>query len=452
MQSQNIEFSDIYDITAFRVIVNTIPECYEVLGIVHNLWTPIPGKFKDYIALPKSNLYQSLHTTVIGPKGERIEIQIRTHEMHEVAEKGIAAHWKYKMGDSTVNVDWLKNLQYQNESIEEFYELVKNDLYSEDISVFTPAGDQVSLPRGATVLDFAYAVHTQVGERASGALVNKRPASLLTELKNGDLVRIVTADEPIYHCTWIDAVKTSRAKNHMKTRCNQRRKVIDRRSAVNLLADMLKVRPSEVETWAEAEGIEGQLYRVARDLRYFKEVLHRMYRAKQARSKLPGFLQFPGRRLKRYVFENFIIHAVDTITSVEFDYCCHPKRNDPILAFREGNKAIVHHKFCEKAYERIVRHAPMLFVEWKEDRLVRYRVLVTLKDEKGELARLLAFLAKLDINVMSIRLGDGLVQSNLCELVIESREYDGTKLRSLIERRFKVIELVNQNDAYKQTL
>jgi (p)ppGpp synthase/HD superfamily hydrolase len=145
-----------------------------------------------------------------------------------------------------------------------------------------------------------------------------------------------------------------------------------------------------------------------------------------------------------------VIHAADTVSKVEFDYCCHPKRNDPIVAFRFGNKAVVHHKFCEKAYSWIRKHTPMLFVEWSESRLMRYRILITLKDEKGALAKLLSFLAKIDTNVISIRLGDGLAQSNLCEVVVESGEQDQKRMRELLERRFKVIELVNLTDAYKQ--
>ncbi|WP_456450782.1 RelA/SpoT family protein [Hydrogenimonas sp.] len=449
MQRKGIGIDEILDLLAVRILVEKPIQCYDALGTLHLHFKPLIARFKDYVALPKENGYQTLHTTVFDDTSI-IEAQIRTYEMHKMAEYGIAAHWKYKLGESAVNVEWLKNLQYQNESIEEFYELVKNDLYSEDISVFTPAGDQITLPRGATVLDFAYAVHTQVGERATAALVNKRAASLLTELKNGDLVRIITADHPIYHCTWIDAVKTSRAKSHMRTRCNQRKKEIDRMSAINILSDTFNLLPPEVEEWVHEAGLGDQIYRVARDLSFFKEVVNRFLESKKARSLLPTIFQLPPRRIKRYNFENFVIHAADGVSKVEFDYCCHPKRNDPIVAFRFGNRAVVHHKFCEKAYSWIRKRTPMLFVEWSESRLMRYRILITLKDEKGALAKLLGFLAKIDTNVISIKLGDGLAQSNLCELVIESKEHDQTRMKALLERRFKVIEMVNLTDAYKQ--
>jgi len=194
-------------------------------------------------------------------------------------------------------------------------------------------------------------------------------------------------------------------------------------SAINILAATFNLLPPEVERFVES---------------------------RKEKSLLPTIFQRPPKRIKQYNFENFVIYASENIGSVEFDYCCHPKRNDPIVAFRFGNKAVVHHKFCEKAYTWIRKHAPMLFVEWSESKLIRFRILVTLKDEKGALAKLLGFLAKIDTNVISIRLGEGSAQSNLCELVVESKEYDRNRLKLLLERRFKVIEMVNLTDAYKQ--
>jgi RelA/SpoT family (p)ppGpp synthetase len=449
MQRKGISIDEILDLLAIRILVPEPIDCYRSLGTLHLNFKPLIARFKDYVALPKENGYQTLHTTVFDDTSI-IEAQIRTFEMHKTAEFGIAAHWKYKLGESLINIEWPKNLQYQNESIEEFYELVKNDLYSEDISVFTPAGDQITLPRGATVLDFAYAVHTQVGERASAALVNKQPSSLLSELKNGDLVRIITIDHPIYHCTWIDAVKTSRAKSHMRTRCNQRRKEIDRMSAVNILSATLGLPVEKTEAWIEEQELSEQIYRIARELSFYKDVIHRFLEMKKEKSILSSIFQRPYRRFKRFDFENFVIFSTESVNSVEFDYCCHPKRGDPIVAFKLGNKAIVHHKFCEKAYTLIQKQTPMFFVEWSESRMQRYRLLVTLKDEKGALAKLLAYLAKIDSNIISIKLGDGTSQSNLCEVIFESKDHDPNHLKKIMERHFKVIELVSLTDAYKQ--
>ncbi|BBG66069.1 GTP pyrophosphokinase, (p)ppGpp synthetase II / guanosine-3',5'-bis(diphosphate) 3'-pyrophosphohydrolase [Hydrogenimonas sp.] len=449
MQRKGISIDEILDLLAIRILVREPIDCYRSLGTLHLNFKPLIARFKDYVALPKENGYQTLHTTVFDDTSI-IEAQIRTFEMHRTAEYGIAAHWKYKQGGSNINIEWLKNLQYQNESIEEFYELVKNDLYSEDISVFTPGGDQVTLPRGATVLDFAYAVHSQVGERASAALVNKQPASLLSELKNGDLVRIITADRPIYHCTWIDAVKTSRAKSHMRTRCNKKRKEIDRLSAINILSATLGTGAEEVREWISTHSFEDQIYRVPRDLSFYREILHRYIAEKRKKSILPAILRRPQRKLKLYNFENFTVYSTESIGNVEFDYCCHPKRGDPIVAFKVGNKAVVHHKFCEKANALIEKGTPMLFIEWRESKMQRYRLLVTLKDEKGALAKLLAYLAKIECNIISIKLGDGTSQSNLCEVIFESKDHDQAHLKELLERKFKVIELVSVTDAYRQ--
>ncbi len=448
MQRKGISIDEILDLLAIRILVNEPIDCYRSLGTLHLHFRPLIARFKDYVALPKENGYQTLHTTVFDDTSI-IEAQIRTFDMHHVAEYGIAAHWKYKHGESVVNTEWLKNLQYQNESIEEFYELVKNELYSEDISVFTPAGDQITLPRGATVLDFAYAVHTQVGERATSALINKRPASLLSELKNGDLVRIITSDEPIYHCTWIDAVKTSRAKSNMRARCNKKRKEIDHMSALNILSTTLGIGSKEVQDWISGQTFEDQLHRIPRDQNFYKEMVNRFVAQRRQKWILPTIFKRSFRKLKQYNFENFIILSAESVADVEFDYCCHPKRGDPIVAFKSGNKVIVHHKFCEKAYVLIEKGRPMLFVEWSESRMQRYRLLVTLKDEKGALAKILSYLAKIGCNIISIKLGDGTSQSNLCEVVFESKDHDQAHLKELLERKFKVIELVSLTDAYK---
>ena len=449
MQRKGISIDEILDLLAIRILVQEPLDCYRALGTLHLNFKPLIARFKDYVALPKENGYQTLHTTVFDDTSI-IEAQIRTFKMHKTAEYGIAAHWKYKLGSSNINMEWLKNLQFQNESIEEFYELVKNDLYSEDISVFTPDGDQISLPRGATVLDFAYAVHTQVGERASGAFVDKKQASLLTELKNGNLVRIVTANHPIYHCTWIDAVKTSRAKSHMRMRCNQRRKEIDHISSINILSTTFSLAFKEVEKWIKDEKIESQIYRVARELSFYKEVIHRFVDSKKIRSKFLLFLKRQHRRLKRYSFENFIVHCADYVSGVEFDYCCHPKRDDPIVAFKIDNKAVVHHKFCEKAYRLIKDNTPMLYIEWCDSKMHKFRLLTTLKDEKGTLANFLSFLAKIDLNIISIKLGDKTTGSNVCEVIFETKSNDQNHLKGLLDKRFKLIELTDLTDAYKQ--
>ncbi len=223
MQSQNLPFNQIYDLVAFRILVDSVPECYAVLGIVHSHWKPVPGRFKDYIALPKANLYQSLHTTVIGPYGERIEVQIRTHEIHRLAEEGIAAHWTYKEGrrglEETQRFAWLRQLvewQQQLKDPQEFLHTIKEDLFPEEVYVFTPKGDLYSFPKGASVIDFAYRIHSQVGNHCTGARVNGRLVPLRYQLQNGDTLEIITTAQQTPSKDWLKVVQTSKARARIR--------------------------------------------------------------------------------------------------------------------------------------------------------------------------------------------------------------------------------------------
>ena len=221
MNARGVDFEQIQDVLAFRLIVGNITECYKALGIIHSSFTPIPGRFKDYIAIPKVNNYQSLHTTVIGPKAERIEIQIRTQEMDEIAERGIAAHWKYKEGKNAFakKLDWVQELLEFNSSVDDnddFMDVVKNDLDVGGVFVFTPDGDVRELRYGATPLDFAYAVHTEIGHKCVGAKVNSRMVPLRYTLKSGDTVEILTSKSQTPNKDWINVVKSSKAKQKIK--------------------------------------------------------------------------------------------------------------------------------------------------------------------------------------------------------------------------------------------
>jgi guanosine-3',5'-bis(diphosphate) 3'-pyrophosphohydrolase len=228
MRTQNKDFTDLYDITAVRVMVESVKECYGVLGVVHHLWTPIPGRFKDYIAMPKSNLYQSLHTAVIGPGGHPVEVQIRTHEMHRVAEYGIAAHWRYKEnpqsgqgGPAPVErkFGWLRQLlDWQNDlkDAQEYLNTVKEDLFADEVFVFSPRGDVIDLPRGATPVDFAYRIHTDIGHHCVGAKLNGRIVTLDTHMQNGDIVEIITSKNSHPSLDWVSFVATTSAKNRIR--------------------------------------------------------------------------------------------------------------------------------------------------------------------------------------------------------------------------------------------
>jgi GTP pyrophosphokinase len=222
MKKTGRTFEEIHDAIGFRVITDNQMNCYQALGVAHQTWTPIPGRFKDYIALPKPNLYQSLHTAVIGPKGERIEVQIRTREMHAVAEHGIAAHGKYKEGkpvDSDKKFAWLRQLMEHQKELRdptEFLESVKLDLFGDEVYVFTPRGDVMALPMGATPIDLAYAVHSTIGDHCSGARVNGMIVPLRYQLRNGDTVEIITNPNQKPNKDWLNLVKTARARTKIR--------------------------------------------------------------------------------------------------------------------------------------------------------------------------------------------------------------------------------------------
>ncbi|UVT16749.1 MAG: bifunctional (p)ppGpp synthetase/guanosine-3',5'-bis(diphosphate) 3'-pyrophosphohydrolase [Nitrospira sp.] len=224
MKKQSISFEEVYDLTALRIITDTKMNCYAVLGVIHSLWRPLPGRFKDYIAIPKSNLYQSLHTTVVGPKGEHVEFQIRTEEMHRVAEYGIAAHWKYKEQGRVQDKDskafgWLRQfIEWQKDLPDnrQFMDSVKLELFHDVVYVFTPKGMVKELPKGATPVDFAYAIHTEVGDHCVGAKVNGKIVPLKHEVTSGDTIEILTSSNQTPHKDWLKFVRTSRAKTKIK--------------------------------------------------------------------------------------------------------------------------------------------------------------------------------------------------------------------------------------------
>jgi GTP diphosphokinase / guanosine-3',5'-bis(diphosphate) 3'-diphosphatase len=243
MRHEELSFDEIYDLVAFRIIVASLRECYEALGVIHANWKPIPGRFKDYIALPKVNMYQSLHTTVIGPRGQRMEVQIRTREMHEVAERGIAAHWSYKEGGAAQireaeRFAWLRRLIEWQQSLkdpQEFLSTVKDDLFPEEVFVFTPKGDLLDFPQGSTVIDFAYRIHSQVGHHLTGARVNGRMVPLRYQLKSGDAVEVVTSDRQSPGKDWANHVVTARAKSRIRQWLRQQQAERSRELGISLL-------------------------------------------------------------------------------------------------------------------------------------------------------------------------------------------------------------------------
>jgi guanosine-3',5'-bis(diphosphate) 3'-pyrophosphohydrolase len=381
MSTQNIDYEQVYDVLAFRVFVTSIPECYEVLGIVHSVWKPIPGRFKDYIAMPKANNYQSLHTTVIGPEGERIEIQIRTFEMHEIAERGVAAHWQYKESSvsqsSVEKFQWLRELvswdsEMSNSS--EFLETVKTDLFESEIYVFTPNGEVKELPEGATPLDFAYSIHTEVGSKCSAARVNGRIVPLKHKLKSGDKVEILTSKNQKPSKDWLKYCVTNRAKSKIRAfvKAEQRERAMAlgkdlvekefRKHGASVtrvfkgelyekfLKDMgahseeeiyIRVGYGRIEPLTLIEKIQPELIAKPEteeeDNQSDESVLKKIFKSATAKKK-----------------KSHSLIEVDGMSDVLVHYakCCNPIPGDPIAGFiTRGRGITVHRADCPKAFE-----------------------------------------------------------------------------------------------------
>ncbi|WP_457608074.1 RelA/SpoT family protein [Nitratifractor sp.] len=454
MHRKGISIDEVLDLLAVRVIVKEPLECYEALGALHLQFTPLISRFKDYIALPKDNGYQTIHTTLFDEENI-VEAQIRTERMHHLAEYGIAAHWKYKEGEAgdateAVKLEWLKSLPYQDDSIEEFYELAKNDLFSEDITVFSPKGDYYTLPKDSVALDFAYAVHTEIGDQATGAIINKEKASLLTILKNGDIVRIITQEEPILHCSWIDTVKTSRAKERIRSKCRQRTREVNELAGYNILAGIFDRSPAEIRKILEESGATSSIQRVPERLDVLREKIHKVSKAAKIREvRFWEVLKRGYRRPGIKDVDHFSFFTNKPVDRVEFDYCCHPKAGDDIVAFYKENRAIIHHKLCKKAYGLIREGTPMLFVRWRGNRQARYRLIVALQNQKGVLAQLLTKLSQMGLNVTSIELGIfSSDTAEYCQIEVESERADKKEIAQGISRKFKLVEIVALDDAY----
>jgi len=448
MQRKGVSIDEVLDLLAVRILTKEPIKCYDALGLVHLNFRPLASRFKDYIAVAKDNGYQTIHTTVFH-KTAIFEVQIRTYEMHKTAELGVAAHWKYKSGGNNIKLDWLDNLQYQNESVEDFYALIKNDLYSEDISVFSPTGDPFTLPRGAVALDFAYAVHSEVGNKATGALINKTKSSLLTELNNGDIVKIFTGDTIQTRCSWIDAVKTSKAKTNMKLNCNARLREINAKSAISIVATAMNLNYSRVAEWFKKKNCDS-LSNLPNDIEHFKNVIHKYVADISKNNRFKAFISRHRFKLKKYEFAGLEVYSSSSVNDVVFDYCCHPKPGDEVMAFLEKGKAHVHHKMCSNAAKKLEAGEPMVFVKWAQENLYKYKLIASLHNEKGALADFLTYLVKLDIDILSIELGkENSDYIQYCELVFTTKEADINRLRAKIESNIKVIHLVRTDDAYK---
>jgi len=448
MQRKGVSIDEVLDLLAIRILTTDSVRCYNILGLIHLNFQPLSSRFKDYIAVAKDNGYQTIHTTVFHNTAI-FEVQIRTYDMHKTAELGVAAHWKYKSGgNNDIKLDWLHNLQYQSESVEDFYELIKNDLYSEDISVFSPKGDAFTLPRGAVALDFAYAVHSEVGNKADTCLINKTKSSLLSELSNGDIVKVNTKDEIITRCSWIDAVKTSKATSNMRLNCNARIREINAKSSILIVSTVMGLKASRIEDWFEINDCDG--VNIPCDIEHFRTVIGKYTKDIGKNNRFTNFLSRHKFKLKSKKTSGLEIFSTRNISDVVFDYCCHPKSGDEVMAFLEKTKVHVHHKMCGHAYKKLENNEPMVFIRWEKKNKHKYNLIGSMHNEKGALAEFLTYLVKLNIDISSIELGkDTADYVKYCELGFESDEADINALRAKISSKIKIIHFIRTDDAYR---
>ena len=394
MKRKEVEFDEIYDLTAVRVLVENVKECYEVLGIIHEIWKPMPGRFKDYIAMPKSNMYQSLHTTVIAPNGDPLEVQIRTYEMHKTAEYGIAAHWRYKegkVGDEKFEekLSWLRRLlewQKDLQEPQEFMETLKIDLFEDEVFVFTPEGDVVSLPRGGTPVDFAYHIHTEVGHRCVGAKVNGKIVPLEYKLKNSDIVEILTSKKSNGPSRdWLNIVKTSKARSKIKHWFKKQRRdeIIEKGHRIlDEHLDKYNIKISEKEKEKELKEISKELDKknvddLLEELGYSnispKQVVSKFkdYEPEKDLEKKPATTQ----EKSTSVDKGISVKGMDDML-VRMAKCCNPVPGDDIVGYiTRGRGVSVHRKDCknlnnlkESEPERIIE------VSWERGRTESYQV------------------------------------------------------------------------------
>ncbi len=455
MQRKGVSIEEVLDLMALRILVKSPLECYKVLGILHQNFKPLISRFKDYIAIPKDNGYQTIHTTIFNDSSI-FEIQTRTFDMHKTAEYGVASHWKYKGHEGlSPKLKWLDELRTQSEigeNIEHMYELAKDDLYSADISVYSPKGDVFHLPRGATTLDFAYAVHTEIGDHTKAAYINKKRSPLLTELRNGDIVRIELSGEKILRCSWIESVKTAKAKNAMRLNCNQKRKELDTHTAVNIILGIFNFKYENIKPVLESTDTCKNIHKSASDLSHLQENIYQLKKKILKDSKfIPLISPFKKYVLKQQQFDNIILYSTSHYSQVLFDYCCHPKRGDEIVAFKKGNIATVHHKFCTHANAMIDEHQPMVFVQWSYDRPDHYKLIVSIENKKGSLASFLLYLAKIGVDLITINLSKSEnSHADYFEMVVDVPHKSKEALFHHTKQNFKIIDFSLLNDAYKK--
>lgn len=435
MDEKHLSFAQVTDIYGFRVLVPTVTDCYTALGILHQLYKPVPGKFKDHIAIPKLNGYQSLHSTLVGPAGVNVEFQVRTEAMHVVAESGVAAHWLYKVNDpestttDRLGTQWLQSLldiQHETRDAAEFWDHVKVDLFPDAVYVFTPKSQILALPRGATVVDFAYAIHSNVGDRTMAARINGAQVPLRTELKNGDVVEIVTAPVSTPNPAWLSFVRTGRARSKIRHYLKTLAQTESEGLGEKLLSQALRAEGIEKfpDDDAANQSIWEKLLRFTGN-KNRAELLMDLGLGKRIASivakRLLTLLTESGEKPNALLLSRELYTAQESVSqgaitldgsehgSVQFATCCRPIPGDGILGYLgRGEGLVVHADDCPVAKKLQHKDSERFIgVEWADEpvRAFETEVLVTVSNGKGVLARVAAALAAAEADITHIDMG-----------------------------------------------
>ena len=441
MLEQNLDFSQIYDLTAVRVIVAERRQCYDVLGLVHQIWRPVTGRFKDYISMPKNNMYQSLHTTVMGPSGQRVEIQIRSEEMDRVAKRGIAAHWKYKEGrrieqKHDQRFAWLQQMMESHADVKDsrdFLEAFRVDVFPDEVYVFTPLGDVIELPSGSTPVDFAYCIHTDIGNRCTGARVNGAIAPLKQQLKSGDVVEIITQANHQPSRDWLKFVKTNRAKSKIRHWVRQQersrsitlgREIWEKELRKHKLSLTTLLRDETIAANFAREGIKNidDLCAAVGHGRVSVAMLNRCCQQAIRQDETPVPTK-PSRRRRRQD-RGIVIQGFDDIM-VRFGKCCNPVPGDDIMGFiTRGRGVTVHTAGCPfldgADPERIIE------AHWDQavDHVARVPIEVICEDKKGLLADITASISATETNIVNARIRTSPDGKAVCVFEVEVHSLD----------------------------
>lgn len=436
MRRNKLTFDEVYDVYAFRILVEDVDTCYRALGVVHNLYKPVPGKFKDYIAIPKTNGYQSLHTVLFGPFGVHIEVQIRTREMNDVAEAGIAAHWMYKSGKKSGDGsgahrkarEWLQRIMEMQKTAgnpQEFLENVKIDLFPDAVYLFTPKGKIIELPKGATAVDFAYAIHTDVGDTCTGARINRRLAPLGTRLYSGQSVEIITSPEARPNPGWLKFVATARARasiRHYLKNLKEDEAIALGLRLLNRELDLFGYRYDQIQQTKLKEVLKE--YRLDDDQALLAEVglgnriapliARRLIETDSISTKLTN---------KDTISQPFVIKGTEGMV-VQFPKCCYPIPGDPIVGFSSAGRGIViHYRSCKNIAEYRNQPEKWIDVEWEEniDRDFVTTVRMHATNQRGVLATVAAAVSEQEANILNVDIEDKDDRDTLLVFEIEVR-------------------------------